>query len=142
MIKFTIPGKPEGKGRPRFRRAGNYVQTYTPDKTVVYENWVKDCFRNAGGGKMNGEIHARITAYFPIPKSATKKRRAAMESGETGCATKPDTDNLAKCVLDALNGMAYDDDSAVTWLEVRKLYSNEPRCEVQLIEKAEKENEQ
>lgn len=140
-ISFTIPGKPVGKGRPRFQRAGNYVRTYTPDATASYENLVKLCWQAGGHPKLSGEIHARIAAYFPIPKSTPKKRRADMEAGRVGCATKPDADNLAKCVLDALNGLAYDDDSSVTRLEVRKLYSTEPRCEVRLTEKTEKEIE-
>ena len=134
-IKFTVPGKPEGKGRPKFARRGNYVQTYTPDKTVVYENWVKDCFRNAGGEKLEGEIEAELVCYFPIPKSVSKKRRAQMETGEVGYTGKPDTDNVAKCALDALNGLAYDDDSAVTRLEVIKKYGSDPRVEITLKEK-------
>ena len=36
-----MPGEPRGKGRPRFRRAGAFVQTYTDDKTANYENLVK-----------------------------------------------------------------------------------------------------
>ena len=134
-ICFTVPGQPVGKGRPRFRRAGKCVQTYTPDDTVIYENWVRECWKNAGAARLEGEITAEITAYFPIPKSTTKKRRADMEAGTVGCITKPDTDNLAKCVLDALNGMAYGDDSQVTALTVRKLYSDTPRTEIKLTEK-------
>ena len=38
---------------------------------------------------------------------------------------KPDCDNIAKAVLDALNGLAYKDDSQVTELTVRKLYAEE-----------------
>lgn len=134
-VEFTIPGKPEGKARPRFRRAGNYVQTYTPKNTQAYEAKVRECWKAAGHRKLEGEIEAKIVGYFPIPKSATKKRRAIMEAGMVGCPTKPDSDNLAKGVLDALNGKAYDDDSHITRLEVIKLYGAEPRCEVILTEK-------
>lgn len=135
MIRFTVPGKPEGKGRPRFRRAGNFVKTYTPDQTVNYEKRVRESWEQGHFERLQGEIEARMVCYFPIPKSTPKKRRAAMEAGEIGCSTKPDADNLAKCVLDALNGLAYDDDSHITRLEVRKLYSTDPRCEVELTEK-------
>ena len=38
--------------------------------------------------------------------------------------TKPDADNLAKCLLDALNGLAYPDDAQITALEVGKFYSD------------------
>ena len=40
-IKFTIPGPPQGKGRPRFSRRGKFVTTFTPDKTVLYENLIR-----------------------------------------------------------------------------------------------------
>lgn len=33
-LKFSVLGEPAGKGRPRFRNAGAFVQTYTPEKTV------------------------------------------------------------------------------------------------------------
>lgn len=37
QIKFSVPGQPFGKQRPKFSRAGQYVKTYTPDETVSYE---------------------------------------------------------------------------------------------------------
>jgi Holliday junction resolvase RusA-like endonuclease len=133
--EIVIPGKPVGKGRPRFRRAGEYVQTYTPKATAGYEALVRKCWKESGYPMLQGEIEAIIYAYFPIPKSTTKKRRALMESGAIGCGTKPDADNIAKAVLDALNGLAYTDDSKVTGLIVLKLYGTEPRVEVKLTER-------
>lgn len=133
-VEFVVPGKPEGKGRPRFAARGKFVQTYTPDKTVVYENWVRECWRAAHAPKLNGEIWAFITAYFPVPKSATKKAKAAMLDGSVSYGKKPDADNLAKCILDALNSLAYDDDSQITLLHVEKVYSEEPRVKVRLVE--------
>ena len=41
QIRFTIPGQPFGKQRPKFSRAGAYVKTYTPKETTSYENLVK-----------------------------------------------------------------------------------------------------
>ena len=40
QIRFTIPGQPFGKQRPKFSRAGAYVKTYTPKETTSYENLV------------------------------------------------------------------------------------------------------
>ncbi|MDF2537449.1 MAG: Holliday junction resolvase [Herbinix sp.] len=39
---------------------------------------------------------------------------------------KPDIDNIAKVILDALNGIAYKDDTQVVTLEVRKFYKDTP----------------
>ena len=126
-ITFTIPGKPVGKGRPRVTRNG----TYTPKKTKEYEALVKRCWREQSGEGFAGGVPlaAHITAFFPVPKSVSKKKAAAMDG--TLCLTKPDCDNIAKGVLDALNGLAYQDDSAVMLGSVIKFYTTgEPRTHV------------
>ena len=79
-------------------------------------------------------VCARITAYFPIPQSASKKKQAAMESYSIMPTKKPDTDNIAKIVLDALNGLAFYDDAQVVDLTVMKLYSRTPRVTVHIGE--------
>lgn len=64
---------------------------------------------------------ADITVLHQIPKSYSKKRRAEMAN--TPCTVKPDCDNVAKAVLDALNGVAYADDACVTRLYVSKVWT-------------------
>ena len=46
----------------------------------------------------------------------------------------PDTDNIAKIVLDSLNGIAYKDDSQVTALKVIKQYGEHAKIIVKLKE--------
>lgn len=135
-VKFTILGEPMGKERPRFRRVGNYVQTYTPAKTKNYETKVRDSYysSNMNTRHLTGAIQAEIYGVFPIPVSVSKKLRAKMESGEEPYTKKVDADNLAKIVLDALNGVAYEDDKQITKLSVTKVYGKEPRVEVTLTE--------
>lgn len=135
-VKFTILGEPMGKERPRFRRVGKYVQTYTPTKTKNYETKVRDSYYqdNVNTRHLTGAIEAEIHGIFPIPVSVSKKLRAKMESGEEPYTKKVDADNLAKIVLDALNGVAYEDDKQVTKLTVTKVYGNDPRVEVTLRE--------
>ena len=128
MVNFTIPGEPRGKARPRW---GN-GRTYTPRETVEYEKRVKACYMAAGGGMLDRTIRAEITAYYSIPKSAGKRARADMLSGKLRPAKKPDLDNVAKIVLDSLNGLAYQDDAAVVELVVEKFYSETPRVEVRV----------
>ena len=83
---------------------------------------------------MEGAVRAEITAYYGIPKSAGKRSRADMLSRYIRPAKKPDLDNVAKIVLDSLNGLAYKDDAAVVELVVEKYYSETPRVEVRLEE--------
>lgn len=134
-IAFIIPGEPEAKMRPVFARRGKFVAAYTPDKTVRYENLVKMMFINARedagvAGLLEGPLEIRIDAYFAIPSSESKKRKAMMLSGEIKCVKKKDVDNIAKIVMDGLNKVAYKDDKQVIKLIVTKQYSDEPRVEV------------
>ena len=131
-MRFTIRGKPQGKARPRFNTYTG--RTYTPSKTGAYEKFIALCYRQAGGKLLDGAIRIDIKAYYPIAKSHTKKNKAAMESGEIKATIKPDVDNVAKAVLDALNGLAFDDDKQVVRLEVSKRYDHEARVEVEIRE--------
>lgn len=133
ITEFIVMGTPVAKGRPRFARRGNWVQSYTPEKTVNYENLVKLSYSQYSGIKFIGAIRAEIQAYFPIPKSVSKKKRLEMMCNAEKYIKKPDNDNIAKAILDALNGIAYDDDSQITELLVTKAYSDKPRAEVKLI---------
>ena len=131
-IKFTVPGVPVGKGRPRFTRAGH---AYTPEKTAEYEEKVRLCWKAQTGSVFAGGIplKASIIAYFPIPKSASKKKAEAMDG--TFHTSRPDADNVAKAILDALNGNVYPDDSAVQIDRCWKVYTNgAPRVEVEIRE--------
>ena len=132
FIKFTVPGVPVGKGRPRFTRTGH---TYTPEKTAAYEEKVRLCWKTQSGQAFAGGVplKASIIAYFPIPKSTSKKKAEAMEG--TFHTSRPDADNVAKSILDALNGCAYPDDSAVQIDRCWKIYTNgAPRVEVTIEE--------
>ena len=132
-VTFTILGKPIGKGRPRFSTAGGYARSYTPAKTVEYENLVRMEWEKTGAKKLEGVISATINCYFPIPKSVSKKKREAMDGAFY--TKKPDCDNIAKIILDALNGIAYDDDSQIAMLDVLKIYdASETMVKVTLVE--------
>lgn len=134
MVKFTVPGKPVGKQRPRFSRTYTGVRTYTPRKTQEYEDLVRISCRAVSKEKLEGAISATIYGYFEPPKSISKKQREQMLKGNISYIKKIDSDNLAKSILDALNGVAYDDDAQVCLLVVQKLYGEKARVEVVLEE--------
>lgn len=133
MIKFEILGQPIAKQRPRVTRAGI---AYTPSKTVNYETVVKYTYQSLYGHRepILGRIEATITAVFPVPKSYSKKKTAELLNGHHNYDKKPDCDNLAKIILDALNGIAYKDDSQVTVLHIVKEYGIQPKVIVELEE--------
>lgn len=134
-IKLTVPGPPKGKARARtVRGRGGQTFSYTPEGTVLYENLVKTCYsQNCRFSFQNGEaLDVHIHAFYDIPKSTSKKKREQMLSGDILPTKKPDIDNIAKCILDALNGVAYHDDTQVVLLTIRKSYSEIPRVEVEI----------
>ena len=133
-VEFTVPGTPVAKGRPRFSRQGPFVRTYTPDKTYRYEQLVQLSFIQSEQPKLSGAVKVRILAYFPIPKSASKKKQKMMAEGEIRHTTKPDGENVSKAILDGLNKIAYDDDSNIVELHIEKWYSDDPRAEIYIEE--------
>ena len=131
-LTFEVPGEPRGKGRPRFTKTGH---TYTDSETKAYEQKIIAYYRSAFGAFRWSDkafIRIKVTAHYPIPKSATKAAVAAMQSGGVLPSRKPDIDNVLKIVLDALNGIAYKDDSRVVSVEADKVYSFTPKLVIEL----------
>ena len=116
MTAFFVDGMPQGKGRPRFTGK----RAYTPKKTADYEKRIAQSY---DGECLAGALFVDITAFFPIPKSYTKTQKNAIEKGNLAPTKKPDADNIGKIVLDALNGVAYEDDKQVVDLRVKKKYA-------------------
>lgn len=130
-INFNIPGKVQAKQRPRFN--GKFA--YTPKQTVEYENWIKTCYSMKYPVMLlKNPLKVKIIAYFEIPKSTSKKKQKQMLDCEIFPTVKPDTDNIAKSILDSLNGIAYLDDKQVVKLEVEKYYSQVPSVAVMIEE--------
>ena len=119
--EFIVEGKVQAKQRPRF--TGKFV--YTPKQTIEYENWVKTSYLTKYRGQpvLENALKVKIIAFYEVPKSASKKKRLQMLNNEIFPTIKPDTDNIAKSVLDSLNGIAFLDDKQVVKLEVEKYYA-------------------
>ena len=136
-IRFTIPGDPVGKGRPRFSTAGKFAKAYTPAKTVNYENLVKlEYERQCHGLAFDQDVplDMRITAYYSIPQSVSKRKRELMLDRKIRPMKKADWDNIGKIVCDSLNGIAYRDDVQIVDAQVRKFYGETPRVVVTIQE--------
>lgn len=153
-LVFGVLGEPKGKARPRFARRGRLVSTYTPSTTQKYEELIRYSalrVRQKNGIKkpISADISLGIRAYFKIPKQFSKKRKEKCLKGEERPSKKPDSDNIAKIVLDGLNPKMkvdhvqhkavcvheglYRDDKQVVSLKVDKYYSEKPRVEITAI---------
>lgn len=122
-LLFRVAGQPQGKARPRYTKKG---RAYTPKQTKAYEMEVKTVALKAailqGWTKNDAPILIQISAYFAIPQSWSKKKQEKALAGDVYPTVKPDADNIAKIVCDALNNIAYDDDKQIVDCQVIKRY--------------------
>lgn len=128
MIQFEIKGRPQAKQRPRFSRG----HTYTPKETVKFEKYVKECFEESKYEMLSGTLKATLTFIYEVPKSKSKSIKNDMLNHVIRPTQRPDLDNLAKSILDSLNGLAYEDDSQIVELNCTKYYGLEAKTIVSI----------
>lgn len=130
---FEIHEKAVGKERPRYSTITHRM--YTPIKTSTFEEKVKNAFLakyNIQTEPTEKPLEAIIKVKFMPPESLSKNKKNALLF--TPYDKKPDCDNLAKAILDSLNGLAYKDDKQITYLSIEKIYGLENKIEVNLEE--------
>lgn len=132
---FIVPGEVRGKMRPKASSFGGHAKVYTPSKQIEYENWVRLCYQEAYPSEkpMEGPLYAIVNVYMRVPKSASKKNREAMLACEIKPTKKPDLDNCVK-QLDALNGVAFADDSQIVEIHADKSFAEEDSMSITLME--------
>ena len=129
-LTFEVPGKPQGKARPRIvrNRYTGKAHGITPEQTQSYEDLVRWCWKAAGGRFLgDAQLEVHVAAYFEIPKSYSKKRVREIEEKGLHPTCKPDYDNIQKVVSDALNRIAYKDDAQVVMASCEKKYAADGR---------------
>jgi len=136
MVMYTVYGEPVGKGRPRFARRGNFVSTYSPQKTKSYEDEIRMMAKAAMGSSEALDTPVTVAIYIRvgIPASFSKQKRKDASEGILKPTKKPDIDNIAKCFLDGMNDIVYLDDKQVVNLHVTKVYAETPAVEVMVKE--------
>lgn len=130
QVEFTIPGdvvpwaRAGSKGKIRF----------TPRKQADYATAVKLICSAAMKGKppLEGPIMLDLTATYPWPASMSARKRATPVAQWR--TARPDIDNVAKIVGDALNRIAWADDSQIACCTLRKLYGDMPGLTVRFGE--------
>lgn len=132
---FIVPGEVRGKMRPKASSFGGHAKVYTPSKQIEYENWVRLCYQEAypDAKPMEGPLYAIVKVNMRVPKSASKKKRQEMLDAKIYPTKKPDLDNCIK-QLDALNGVAFADDSQIIYIDAAKRYMEEDSMCITLME--------
>lgn len=118
---FTVEGRPVPKARPRVARG----HAYTPQRTKDYEELVRIAYKIAHGTKIDGAVYMKIRVVYKAPKKSLLCHNRTK---------KPDLDNIAKSIMDGLNGIAYEDDSQVSFLQIEKVYGGEDYTIIEVSE--------
>lgn len=131
-IIIKIETEAVGKGRPRFTRYGS---TYTPTKTKNFEKLIANEYILQSNNYIFDKVPIKVSVIIEknIPKSAAKKHRAELLSQKWNI-TKPDIDNCLKSILDALNGIAYQDDNQVSSISAYKINSTRNFITIKIAE--------
>ena len=131
MFQFVVHGIPLAQKQTRFVRRGSFVQTYDPsrkDKERI--QWQIKPF--APEIPLSQPVELTIAFFVPIPKATSKRLRLQMINRVILPDKKPDEDNLAYLVTNALKGIVYDDDRRVCVKHVYKFYGSEPRTVIRV----------
>lgn len=108
------------KRRVRATRNGH---CYTDRRNIEEANRIREAYKRQGGNMHEGPVAVFIDTYGKLPKSTPK--RVNYEPN----IRRPDADNTAKAILDALNGIAFEDDRFITKLSVQKHDRTRIDCE-------------
>ncbi len=134
-VSFTVPGTPISKLRHRtFITKGGSQRQYTPPETILYENMVAICCREALNGssqsKAVGAVRLAARFYFPVSKT----RAGKLGEGDRH-TQRPDLDNCLKSIKDGLNGVAWNDDCCVAEITASKHWTHlEAKAEITVEE--------
>lgn len=146
LISFTVYGEPIPWKRARAKtvtakedkndkKKKSKIRFFEDSKVSDYKKKVIEAFEESGGRVYGKDVPLRmiVDIYMGVPKSASFKKQYDLIAH--GRPTKrPDNDNLYKGIADALNGVAYYDDSQIVSTEINKFWSINPRVEVTIRE--------
>ena len=129
MLTFYVNGEPVAQPRHRIASRGRFATAYIPKSHAIHAwKWAieEEARREAeriGWVPLKGEPLAVVMwFYFRQPKSNNTRHHVQ----------RPDLDNLAKAVLDALHGIAFLDDACVVDLRLQKEWANQSGLEVEV----------
>lgn len=115
-ISFTVPGDPKPKERPRSGKYGNF---YKPGKTRTYEAIVAAYYIEKYGKKSFFKDKEKI--FMDIQMYHKNHSR-------------PDPNNIARLVADALEKVAYDNDKYICQTFEYHIDKENPRLEISMMQ--------
>ena len=129
MLLFEVEGIPDVQKQTRWTRSGHAFNPSSKD--IQRLQWQIKPY--APKCPLTGAIEMNLTFYLPIPKSVSSRVKTQMLNGVILPTKRPDFDNLAYLVTNALKQLVYADDSQITDATIRKRYSDRPRTVIKII---------
>jgi Holliday junction resolvase RusA-like endonuclease len=139
-IEFEIPGRPTAWARTGGNPGadGGGVRRFTPHKQRKAMQTVQRMFQaataNLNYSKLSGPLRLEVLCVYAIPVSWPKAQQRAARLGLVWKTSTPDWDNLGQLVSDALNHLAYGDDSQIVRAGVAKRYGYPERTVIRVAE--------
>lgn len=131
MFLFEIHGNPIPQQQTRFSCRGGYPRTWNPSsKDQERIQWQIRPY--APQEPLKGPVELTITFFLPIPKSTSSKKKIAMANRVILPCVKPDEDNLAYLITNALKKIVYEDDNQICAKHVYKYYGLDPKTVIRV----------
>ena len=135
-MKYTIPIDPKPQSRPRFTSQG-FRRAYEKADMKAYKRAVAYHVMSQNPKKIEkGPVAITVRCFIYPPKYIlnVKSKRRALEEETMSVDKKSDLDNYFKAITDAVNGILYKDDGQIARMSATKVYSLNPRTEIEIEE--------
>jgi len=129
-VTFTVPGEPVPQPRPRVSTRGGFARAYVPSTHPVhaYRAAIAEEAAKAGLEQTGEPVEVIVDAVFARPKSHMTRKGVKPTAPQL---PRPDVDNVAKAILDALQDVM-GDDTNVRRLVVEKSYGEHGRTTIRI----------
>lgn len=120
--EFKVYGEVRGQGRPKVDF--NRRRVYKATRDIQSERRIKEAYINSGGQHFGRKpLMMLVISHRQLPTSKPNRIKSEPD------VHKPDTSNILKCVEDALNGIAYDDDRQIVCAIALKANRTRRECD-------------
>lgn len=129
MLIFEIHQKPVVQKQTKFGKHRAYDPSKLDKQTIQWQ-----IRPYAPKEPLLTPLHVDMTFYLPIPKGTSKIKKTQMNNQAIFPTKRPDIDNLAYIVTNAMKQIVYEDDSQIVDLCLHKRYADVPRTVIKVIE--------
>ena len=138
MLSFELPITPPTATAQQKKHYYNKnlgrVATYKPKNVISAENLLMTAlYPHKPASPLGGALSVRIVFYFPFKK--TEKKSIIKAGLPVPKTTKPDLDNMAKNVLDAMTKLGFwTDDALIFDLTLTKYYATQGKIKIEIMQ--------